>query len=70
MNPVGRPTAQVLFHHPAPVDGSPIPDYEQLASNMPRQVLEKPHHVCSTVGSLLHHQVQFAFWGNAAPGNK
>src|SRR5919106_4754084 len=70
MNPVGRTLAQVLFHHPATVDGSPIPEHQQLASNVTHQVLQEPHYLCSAVGSLLHHQVQLAFRSNAAHGRK
>src|SRR5918992_2552781 len=70
MNPASPTIAQVLFHYPATVDGSPIPEHQQLPSNMPGQVLEEPHHVSSPVGSLLHHQVQFAFWGNPTHGRQ
>src|SRR5918992_2027382 len=66
VNPVSSAVTQVLFHYPAAVDGSPIPEHQQLSSNVPCQVLEETHHVGSTVGSLLRHQVQLAFPSDAA----
>src|ERR671914_2548518 len=70
VNPLGRTPSQVVLHPTAPVDRRPIPEHQQLPSNMPRQVLEETHHVGSSVGSLLHHQVELAFWSDAAHGRK
>src|SRR3712207_7495091 len=38
----------------------------QLSSNMACQMLQEPHHLYAPLSSLLHHQVEFAFWSNAA----
>src|SRR5918992_35099 len=70
MNPLGRPSAQVILHHSAAVDGGTIPQHQQLPSNMPTQVLEEPDYILSSVGPLLYHQVQLASQGDASHGRQ
>jgi hypothetical protein len=70
VNPVGRASAQVVLHCFAPVDGSAIPDDQQLPSNMPPQVPKEPNYILPSVGFLLHHQVQLAPWGDTTQGRK
>jgi hypothetical protein len=70
VNPLGCTSAQVLLHCLAAVDGSTIPDEQQLPSNMPQQVLEEPNYILPSVGSLLHHQIQLAFRSDASHSRK
>jgi hypothetical protein len=70
MNPLGRPSAQVLLHCLAAVDGSPIPGNQQLPRDMPQQVPKEPDYILPAVGSLLYHQVQLAFRGDASHNRK
>src|ERR671917_703777 len=66
VNPVSSVSSQVLLYQPAAVDGSSIPQHQQLPHNMLPQVLEEPNHILPSVGPLLDHQVQLAFWGDTA----
>src|SRR5918992_3881616 len=70
VNPGGRASAQVVLHCFAPVDGSTIPDDQQLPSNMPPQVPKEPDYILPSVGFLLHHQVQLASWCDASHSRK
>ena len=45
VNPASGTVTQVVLHHPAAVDGRPIPPHQQLSSNMACQMLQEPHHV-------------------------
>src|SRR5688572_25085265 len=66
VNPAGRAVTQVLLDYSAPVDGSPVPQHQQLSRDVPRQVLEKTYHVYAPVSLFLHHQVELAFWSGAS----
>jgi hypothetical protein len=64
MNPLGRALAQVVLYCLTPVDGSTIPNDQQLPRNVLQQVLEESNYIRPSVSSLLHYQVQLAFWSN------
>jgi hypothetical protein len=70
LNPAGRTSTQLVLHCFAPLDGSTIPDDQQLPCNMPPQVPKEPNYILPLVGFLLYHQVQLAFRSNTTHGRK
>jgi hypothetical protein len=70
VSPPGPTSAQVALHRLTAMNGSAIPDDQQLSRNMPQQVLQEPDDIPSSVGPLLNRQVQLACWGDAAHSRK
>ena len=58
MDPLGGPTGQKVFDRLAAMDGSSIPDNEELARELAPQDAQQPHHIAAVLGRRLrwHHQ--------------
>ena len=66
VNPSGGSIAQEFFHHLSPVSRKPIPDDQELALNVPQQMLEKAHNMGPTKRLFLNARVQFPLWRHRA----
>src|SRR5690242_20184990 len=66
MNATGPSFAQRVFDHLTTVDGSPIPNHQQLPGNLAGQQLQKANHIGSFVRMILRLHEDPAFWSHAA----
>lgn len=59
MDPPGGSLAQEFFHHLSPMSRKTIPDDQELALNVPQQMLEKAHNMGPAKRLFLNARVQF-----------
>ena len=70
VQPLGPAVGQEVFDRLAAVDRRAIPDHQQLAGDLPQQVLQEADHVQALEGVVLDQQQQPAVRGEAADGRQ
>jgi hypothetical protein len=66
MDALGATLRQEALHGFATMDGRAIPNDQQLALNVPQQMLQEAHDILATIGLLLHLYQQAAAAGERA----
>src|SRR3972149_6702358 len=66
MDAFGRPLAQAVFDSPASMSGQTVPDNEQLATNVTKQMVQKADNRGPLESARLDHHEQAAIRGDGA----
>ena len=70
MNTGRRPASKEILDLSPAMNGSSVPNDQQLAWNMPQKVLQEADDVDALKGAVLHQHVELSLWRDPADGRK
>lgn len=70
VNPLGATLCQVIFDLLTAMNGSSVPDDQQVACNLTGEQLQKANDIGAFVGTILGLHEDPPLWGNAAHGRE
>ena len=70
MNTGRAPASKEILDHLPAMNGSSVPNDQQLAWNMPQKVLQEADDIDALKGAVLHQHVELSLWRDPADGRK